>query len=190
MLRSIPVAVALVAVLAVPGRAQEAPTLLAPEAIGEGWTLVAEQPPGDALPDAFTVAAYGAYGGPAGARVVVDVWLVAEGAAAIRQSWEITNATFDDYRSALYQGFDYSRERALESVRPPAGCSDVRRAEGVDIIGFGGFPLGMTLCAADDPPVIVLVIASGEVDGLAGREASDAVAESVLTAQSEASPTA
>jgi len=189
MVRSILFALVLVFALTVSALAQEVPALPPPSTIGDGWTLVATAPPNPNMSDAFSAAAFGIYGGPAGSRAVVSVFRVAEGATAIRTSWEIANADLETYRLWLHYGIDYNSQRALSSVNPPNGCSDVQRLEGVDELGWGEIPLGITLCAADDPPLIVLVIASGEVNGLGGHEASDAIVEAVLAAQTLATPT-
>lgn len=183
MVRPLLIVALLILVSARPAFAQSSPALPDAGAIGPGWTLVAA-PPATDLTDAFTAAQYGAYGGPHGARAIIDVWLVATGPAAIRSSWELVNNTFDGYRSARYRGFDYTSEGDLAALAPPPGCVDARRIEGVDDIGFDAFPLGMTLCATDDPPLLILAIASGEVAGLSGAAAADALVAATLAAQS------
>lgn len=150
------------------------------EAIGSGWTQLADLPAVDELDASFTDAAYGIYGGPDGARAVVNVFVVAEGMTAIRQSWEIGNSIFDSYRTEVDYGFQIRREDELADLPLPDGCSDARRLYAADSLGFQRFPVGLTLCAAD-PNVIVFVYASGEVLGETESAASDAIAGLVLT---------
>jgi hypothetical protein len=82
---------------------------------------------------------------------------------------------------------DFQRDKALETMSPPSGCSDVRRVEGSERIGGATFQVGVTLCAAD-PDILLVTAVSGEFNGLTGVEASDAVAEMTLAACS-ATPT-
>ncbi len=151
----------------------------AAEAFGARWALLHQEPAVEDLNAAFRDAGYAVYGGPEGARVVVSVFLVAEGMTAIRDSWEIGNNAFDSYRSEIDYAYQSSRERDLAERAAPEGCADTRRIYGVDTIGLATFPVGITLCAAD-PEVMVLAYASGTVAGLTGYEASDAVVAAVL----------
>jgi len=147
--------------------------------IGEDWGRVRKVPTPSDLPAAFTDAAYATYGGPRGARVVLAVFVVAEGITAVRDSWELANGYFEAYRSEIDYQYDSNREDALEERERPEGCADARRTYGVDTIGFESFYVGLTLCAAD-PDVILLAYASGPVPGGPGYQASDDVVEAAL----------
>ena len=158
--------------------------LPAPDALGEGWTLLGTPGFGGLSPTAFRDGANAIYGGPDGSRVLVTVLLVAEGRSAIRESWVLANSTIDHYRAQLDAPIGEVAD--LDRIPPPAGCAQVRRVVGRDRV-FDAFPVGMTLCAAD-PDVIVLAVASGDVAGLSGYQASD-FAVSITLADAEASAT-
>lgn len=164
------------------------PSLPPASALGEGWILVADVPPGD-LDASFRGGAFGVYAGPNGSRAVLAIYAVADGMTAVRDSWELANSVFDSYRSEMDYGFDSGRESDLEDAAQPAGCADTRRTYGADQYGFGEFPVGLTLCAAD-PDLIVLAYTSGQVLSATGVNASDAVVEVVLASDSSATPTA
>lgn len=164
-------------------RAQSsAEEMLPPEAsLGEGWTQIASLPATEELDRSFRDAAYGVYGGPDGSRAVVQVFLVAEGMTAIRESWEVGGSVFDFYRGEIDYGFQFSREEDLADEPMPAGCADERRLYGVESIGFEQFPVGLSLCAAD-PDIIIFAYVSGTLGGLNGYRASDAAIAATLTA--------
>ncbi len=153
--------------------------LPAASAFGRDWTQITALPAVENLDPSFRDAAYGVYGGPKGARIVVEVFLVAPGMTAIRKSWEVGNSDFEFYRTKIDWGYDSSRERDLAAQSLPSGCSDARRTYGVEEIGFQQFPAGITLCAAD-PDVLVVAFASGEVNGQTGYKASDFAVEAML----------
>ena len=170
---------------------QPAATALAllprPETLGQGWTLLDTPGFGGLSPAAFRDGANAIYGGPDGARVLITVLLVAEGRPAIRESWVLANSTIDNYRTQLDAPIGDVGD--LDRVPPPAGCAQVRRVVGRDRV-FDAFPVGMTLCAAD-PDVIVLAVASGDVAGLSGYQASDfAVSITLAGGEADATPVA
>jgi hypothetical protein len=160
--------------------------LPAPETFGAGWTLLVNDPTEDLLP-VFRAATVGSYGGPAGARVVLNVLLVGEGMTAVRGSWEQVTDYLQEFDTRMVLEVDDERNQAIEAMAPPDGCSDVRRVEGHERIGGTAFPVGVTLCAAD-PDVLLVAVVSGEMNGRTGLDASDAVIEMTLAAQS-ATPT-
>src|SRR5689334_10740010 len=65
-------------------------------AIGDGWVQLATDVPRELHP-AFRAAATATYGGPGGARIVVDVMLIAEGTTAAREAWERADAYLQWY---------------------------------------------------------------------------------------------
>lgn len=171
----------LAASLAVPALARDTARdrLPSPQIFGPEWRAsTATADPAD-LSAAFVDGAYGVYGGPAGARVVIGYYVVAEGMTAVRQSWQDGNAEFEAYRSGISYNYETQRETETAAYPLPDGCADARRTYGVDKIGIRVFPVGLTLCAAD-PNVILMIYASGTVNGLTGYAASDFVATSVL----------
>jgi len=85
---------------------------------------------------AFSDATGGVYGGPGGARVFVTLYTVGEGITAIRQSWEVGNTVFDEYRSKIDYGYQSSREDEMAALPLPARCADAQRLYGVEPIGF------------------------------------------------------
>ena len=196
-MRSITYAVAIIAllwVLGIPaprnaGRAsQQATPVSAPvaagllpsgDAFGEGWALLVSRPVPDPPAGVFSDTAVGAYGGPNGARLTIAVLRVAPGMTAVRSSWEFGNPAFEAFRGEIDYGYDSSRETSLAATPPPQGCADARRTYGIEEIGLDAFSVGITLCAAD-PDAIVLVVASGELAGLSGSQASDRAVEVVL----------
>ena len=154
--------------------------LPAPETFGDGWTLLVNDPTEDLLP-VFRAATIGTYGGPAGARVVLNVLLVGEGMTAIRGSWEEVTDYLQEFDSRMVLAVDDERSQQLEAMVPPDGCSDVRRVEGYESIGGTAFPVGVTLCAAD-PDILLVATVSGEMNGRTGVDASDAVIAMTLAA--------
>lgn len=180
------VATLMVAVLATIGagavRAQDdaaSDYLFNPDVLGRGWEMIAEFPSANDLDPSFRDGSGAVYAGPFGARVVLLTYLIDDGTTAIRRSWEVTNELFDALRSEIDYGFESRRERDLADTPLPDGCTDGRRIYGVERIGLGQFPVGMTLCATD-PNLIILVVASGEVNGQTETEASDTVVRQVL----------
>jgi hypothetical protein len=150
------------------------------ETFGERWTLLSTDFPDERLP-AFRAATIATYGGPNGARIVLDALLVAEGMMAIRESWERINEYLQGYQTSMALEFDFQRDKELEAMAPPSGCADARRVEGNERIGGSTFPVGVTLCAAD-PDILLVAAVSGEVNGLTGVASSDAVVEMTLAA--------
>ena len=153
--------------------------LPAAAAMGEGWTAW----PLDsiAVPAApFREGAAAAYGGPGGARVVVAALLATDGRVAVRQSWEEAIGLYEGHRRRLE--YDGEREDRLTAAAPPPGCVEAKRVEGAD--DDFGFAAGIVLCAVD-PDLILLVVASGDVLGLEGAAAADAVVALALGAGAE-----
>jgi hypothetical protein len=182
----------LLALAPLPSPAQDdnAPAVaLFPEAelIGEGWTLLATGFPGQRH-HAFRAAAVATYGGPSGARVVLDTMLVADSATAPREAWERGVAYLQWYDQNMLLESNPQRDQELAAMAPPPGCADALRIEGRERIGSTAFPIGVTLCAVE-PDIIIVAAVSGELNGIAGVAASDAVIATTLAAMAMATPT-
>lgn len=155
-------------------------------AFGAGWVNVGD--PSPLLPDpAFRDGAFAAYGGPAGARVTLTALRLTDDRVAIRAAWEAATKLYDRHRTDL--AYDPADAEALAALLPPPGCDEAKRIEGPS--ERDTFPTGVTLCAAADPGLILLAVASGDVAGEAGYRAADAVIATSLAATAGAvSPTA
>ena len=149
-----------------------------PEAsvLGENWIMLPAQGVPDLPTDVFREAAVGYYGGPDGARAVVQVLIATSARIAVRQAWEEASSRYDSYRYRI--GSNYQRSRELETVPPPAGCEEVKRSEGTD--SEFGFPTAITLCAGSNDEIVLAVISGGDA-GSRGYEASDALAVASVT---------
>jgi len=142
-----------------------------PEAIGSGWTLIETGKPG-ADAGVFIDAASAVYVGPNGTRLAVLSYVNRPGRAALQRSWEDVSTVFDNYKSR-FGIYSYGREDQLGGQPLADGCVDEKRMDGYD--DAFGLPVGITQCAID-PDITVLVVLSGELDGVIGYEASDAIA--------------
>lgn len=146
--------------------------------IGSDWTETRRY--GLDLPtDIFREGSAAVYAGPAGARVVVLVYLTTDSRVAVRQSWEEATKTFDSYRYSVATNYDYEQIGRLDAMEPPEGCVEAKRAEGTD--DKFGFQAGVTMCAID-PDAILLVVVSGTALELAGYQASDAIVDLAIAA--------
>ncbi len=152
--------------------------LPAAEAIGDGWieTSRAGIAPG---PELFREGVRGVYGGPEGTRALVYVWLTQAGETARKGAWDTTAAFLINKSQQWAADTSSLQVGAASTPSPLPGCTDLGRAEGVD--PDSQIPGGLTLCAVD-PDVIVLTIVSGELDGVSGAQASDALVEIALGA--------
>jgi hypothetical protein len=159
-------------------------TKLLPEAsaLGAEWTLSETVSPDllarysfEMTPDVFREGAASIYLGPDGARIAVVSLLITENRVAIRQSWEDATQLLDNVRSDA--STDYTRDEALETMDPPAGCVEAKRIEGIQ--DFVLLPLGGTMCAID-PDVILIAIVFGQFADQTGVAASDAVIGAAL----------
>lgn len=178
------VVVLLMSVLASwPARAQEAtPTvgsgaasfLPSVESLGEGWTTLPPAGIPNLNTNVFQQAAVGYYGGPGGARAVVMVYQVTDARVAIRQAWDEVSARFDTYRYTLTS--DSNRDLELATIPPPAGCDEVKRAEGTDSFAF---VTAITLCAGADNMIVLAMVSGGDATPLR-YEASDALASAAI----------
>lgn len=179
------------AVLAVAGAATvaaETPSagslLPPPAALGPGWALIgASQSDLASAPFASTASAM--YGGPAGSRVFVRVFVAAPGAMAARQAWEAADLAFAGLRPLVREGAAVGGTAPADHPAP-TGCAEARRAEGKDAT-FSDFPAGLTWCVAD-PGLFVLVGVFGTIDGRTGAQASDAVLATILRGRAAATP--
>lgn len=124
--------------------------------------------------DLFREGSAATYVGPHGARIAVLAFLTTDTQVAIRRSWEAATERFDRYRYAVASDYDYGQREVIDAMPPPPGCAESRRAEGADD-EFGVFA-GLTMCAID-PDVILIVVVSGEVMGMTGTDASDAITD-------------
>jgi hypothetical protein len=148
------------------------------EAVGQGWIGISQAgiAPG---PEVFREGVKAVYGGPEGSRALVYAWVTQDGESARQGAWEQT-AAFFQIKTQQWAADDSSSQVSDTSASSPlSGCSEVRRAEGID--PDAQFAGGLTLCAVD-PDVIVLTIVSGELDGGSGAEASDALVRIALEA--------
>jgi hypothetical protein len=155
--------------------------LPAAEVFGDDWVLVATDFPRERHP-AFRAAATATYAGPSGARLVFDVMLAAEGFAAARDAWERGNVYLQWYDANMLPESNVQRDQQLATMASPIGCSDSLRIEGRERIGSTAFPIGITLCVSD-PDVIFVAAVSGELSGMTGIPASDAVIEMALASR-------
>jgi hypothetical protein len=160
-------------------------SLLPPGALGPNWALIgASQIDPAQAPFASTASAM--YGGPAGSRVFVRVFVAAPGSSAARQTWDAAEQAFAGLRSLVRESTAVGG--SVVADRPaPAGCAEARRAEGQDA-SFPDFPAGLTLCEAD-LDLVVLVGVFGTIDGRTGSQASDAVLATILRGRGAATPT-
>jgi hypothetical protein len=158
---------------AAPGAAIVA-MLPAAAAIGSGWTAAGD--PVRLVPsDVFRDGARIAYGGPAGARVVLTVLQVTNERVAVRAAWEAASKLYDGYRHDLAADEDFTASLAI--LPPPPGCAEAKRVEGAD--ERDTFLTGVALCAAD-PDLILLAVASGVVGNERGYRAADTVIVTTL----------
>ena len=166
-----------------PARAQEAtPTvgfgatryLPGAESFGDGWTTLPPVGIPNLSTGVFQEAAVGYYGGPDGARAAVMVYLITDARVATRQAWDEVSSRYDTFRYALTT--DANRDQELAAIPPPAGCEEVKRAEGTDSFAFS---TAITLCAGAEN-VIVLAMVSGGEAATARYQASDALATAAI----------
>lgn len=156
-----------------PGAGKYLPTA---EKLGEGWvsTVAAGIAPG---PQLFNEGVKGVYGGPAGSRAVVYVWITKEAMTADSPAWAAITDFAGSARTEWGSDFPLSREQELAKEAPPAGCKAAVRSEG--IAAGTRFPVGLTLCAVA-PDAIILTIVSGEYGGAQGAAAADALLATAL----------
>lgn len=162
--------------------ATAATILLDASTFGNGWVLTEVISP-DSIerygftmsPDVFSEGAAGIYVGPEGARVLIVNLLLTDSRVAIRRSWEDSIELMDAITWTL--DTDYTRDQQLETMAPPEGCLESKRAEGKE--RTFRIPAGATLCAADDESVL-LVLAFGTVNGQTGVAASDSVISQIV----------
>jgi hypothetical protein len=126
-------------------------------------------------PDVFREGAAGIYLGPAGSRALIVRFLLTDNRVAIRRSWDDAGELLHTLGYSM--STDYSRDQELETMAPPDGCLEAKRVEGVEKVFR--LPAGATLCAGDDDSLFLVVI-YGEVNGLTGVAASDAIATDIL----------
>lgn len=160
--------------------------LLPPSGSLQGdWTLQATNiTPSD--PSAIAQLAQGIYLGPEGSRATVLVGRIHEGPAAARTAWDLFGNSFDGIRVGF--DADYGSERDLANlVADVPGCADMRRMNGTEEV-ISDIPVGVSLCAAD-PDLMVLVYASGTVNGRTGHQASDALVALALNQGVASTPT-
>jgi hypothetical protein len=143
--------------------------------IGKGWKRT-ELRGVDADANLFREAAVASYGGPQGSRVVIFVFLQTDSREAVRQSWEAVSSSFDTYKYRL--GYGYERDQQLQTIAAPEGCAEAKRAEGEDQAFL--VPTAITMCGAD-PDIIILVIVSGPIGGVADYTISDWIASQTAT---------
>lgn len=142
--------------------------------LGSDWNELPPTAIADLDPGTFRESAIGSYGSSSGARVVITVLVANSARLAARDGWDAASSAFNQYRRSLSPNM--TPESDLEFIDPPAGCEDVKRAEGTDPAGFAS---AVTLCGGSGD-VIVLAIASGGVDNPAAYQASDALASLVI----------
>lgn len=162
--------------------ANAAAGLPAATVFGEGWTQAEIISP-DSIerygftmsPDVFREGAAGIYLGPNGGRMLVVNLLVSDNRVAIRASWDDAS----DLLGSLTRPFetDYSRDQALETMAPPEGCLEAKRAEGRESVYR--LPAGATLCAADDE-TLMLVVVYGSYSDMPGVAASDSIVSRIV----------
>lgn len=166
-----------------PVRAQEAtPTvgsgaaqyLPSPESFGDDWATLPPSGVQNLSTDVFQQAAVGYYAGPDGARAAVMVFLITDARVATRQAWDEVSSRYDTFRYTLTS--DANRDSELATIPPPAGCEEVKRAEGTDSFAFA---TAITLCAGAEN-VIVLAMVSGGQAVTARYQAADALATAAI----------
>jgi hypothetical protein len=139
-------------------------------------------------PDPSVIAqlASGTYLGPEGSRATVLIVHAQDGPSAAQKAQRLIGRAFDNTRNSF--SAKSGVERDLAKLPIVTGCADMRRATGVDM-AIPDIAVGLSLCAAD-PTMLVLTYVSGELNGLSGYEASDALVALVLNAAAEATPVA
>ena len=162
---------AMVAGCFIPAAAQEAPEsyLPTPESLGPDWVAV-EVADFEVNTEAFRDGIVALYGGPAGARVKILALRLTDPTKA-RRSWELATETYEEFAHQHADGW-YWNDGDLVGIPAPAGCNDIKRAQGPD--GYFTRNTGVTLCA-HDPDIILIVVASGVINGTAGYSAADLV---------------
>jgi hypothetical protein len=116
------------------------------------------------------------YIGPKGSRIHVMYVAVANGPEATSKAWPEAEQLVADWGESFT--IDEAIQEKLDSTPPVAGCSDMRRLQGKDLISTRVM-IGVSLCAVDTD-VYVVALVSGWLDGLEGHQASDRVVELVL----------
>lgn len=142
----------------------------------EGWEM-SVGPPTVAWQGVTSMQAAG-YFGPRGSRVLIFAANVEAGTSGTRQAWASANEAFDAHITTFRA--DAASETALADEPAVAGCADMRRIEGTELI-FTEYPIGMSLCATDSD-LIVFAYVSGLVAGEVGPAASDHVVALTLAA--------
>jgi hypothetical protein len=137
-------------------------------------------------PSAIAQLSSGTYLGPTGSRATVLIVHAQDGPLAAQKSQRLMARAFDDARETFEA--KYGVERDLAEMPVVSGCAEMRRAAGADTM-IPGIAVGLSLCAAN-PTTLVLTYVSGELNGLSGYEASDALVALVLNSAAEATPIA
>ena len=159
--------------LGLPGGSVAASFLVAPELLGDGWSVVATGFP-PANPRYFASSASATYVGPGGGRVSLAVYQNQPGREALQQSWIGVGDVFDTLsRAMFYTSNYYNRSSQLASIPFAPGCVDEVRLDGNE--AQFGLPSSITQCAVD-PDITLLIQTSGPVAGQSGYLAGDYVA--------------
>lgn len=154
--------------------------------LGDGWIMAkGGEELATAADGSFVSIASALYLGPSGSRARVGAYLVKEGSAAARDSWEVAGKYFDGLRYSA--DINFSGESGLASRPLVAGCADMRRGLGTDRVE-SVMSFAVDLCAAD-PGAIIVTYVSGQLGKLSGGDAADHLLELALAKRDIATPT-
>lgn len=144
------------------------------ERFGDGWVTLPATGITDLNTIVFQEGAAGYYVGPEGARALVLVFLLTDARVTTRQAWDDVSSRFDTLRYRLTS--DVNRDTELAAIPPPAGCEEVKRAEGSDSFTL---PNAITLCAGANNVIVLAMVAGGDAATLR-YEAADALASAAM----------
>ena len=118
-----------------------------------------------------------AYVGPAGSRVTIVVMPLRTDAVPVNQ----VQAAVQSIQLAMMETWSTDRlsSTAMQQMPPPEGCDVALRTSG--IVPVLTLPAGSTVCELRNAGVAIFVTVEGEIDGVSGVEAADALIVRVLT---------
>lgn len=120
-----------------------------------------------------------AYVGPAGSRVTIVVMPLQTHAVPANQ----VEDAIDSVQASLTQGWstDQLSSASLQRIDPPVGCDLANRSSG--IVPVLTLPAGSTACQIRSAGIAIFVMVEGEIDGLTGVAAADALLDRMLSGE-------